>query len=77
LSSSLTLSQIIDAYEEKYATRNPAMVIKALDYHNDINFNEPVEMLKGKYRWEDIKKRLGEITLSPGKLFGKIMGTSS
>jgi len=77
LSSSLTLSQMIDAYEEKYATRNPAMVIKALDYHNDINFNEPVEMLKGKYRWEDIKKRLGEITLSPGKLFGKIMGTSS
>lgn len=33
LSSSLTLSQMVDAYEEKYSSRNPAMVIKALDYH--------------------------------------------
>jgi hypothetical protein len=71
LSSSLTLSQMINAYEEKYATRNPAMAIKALDYHNDIDFNEPVEMLKGKYKWEDIKKRLGEMTLNPDKLFDK------
>lgn len=67
LSSLLTLSQMIDAYEEKYATRNPAMVIKALDYHNDINFNEPVEMLDGKYKWEDIKKRLNKMTLNPTK----------
>ena len=72
LSSSLTLSQMVEAYEEKYATRNPAMVIKALDYHNDINFNEPVEMLGGKYKWKDIKKRLNEMTLSPDKLFDRI-----
>jgi hypothetical protein len=68
---------MIGAYEEKYATRNPAMAIKALDYHNDINFSEPVEMLEGKYKWEDIKKRLGEMTLNPGKLFGKVTGTFS
>ena len=72
LSSSLTLSRMIDAYEEKYATRNPAIVIKALDYYNDINFNEPIEMLKEKYKWEDIKKRLGEMTLNPDKLFDKV-----
>ena len=72
LSTSLTLSRMIDAYEEKYATRNPAMVIKALDYYNDINFNEPIEMLKEKYKWEDIKKRLGEMTLNPDKLFDKV-----
>jgi hypothetical protein len=72
LSSSLTLSRMIDAYEEKYATRNPAMVIKALDYYNDINLNEPIEMLKEKYKWEDIKKRLGEMTLNPDKLFDKV-----
>ena len=75
LSSPLTLSQMIDAYEEKYATRNPAMVIKALDYHNDINFNEPVEMLEGKYKWEDVKKRLGEMTLNPDKLFDRLSKT--
>lgn len=75
LSTSLTLSRMIDAYEEKYATRNPAMVIKALDYYNDINFNEPIEMLKEKYKWEDIKKRLGEMTLNPDKLFEKVSKT--
>jgi len=75
LSSSLTVLQMIDAYEKKYATRNPAMVIKALDYHNDINLNEPVEMLAGKYKWEDIKKRLGEMTLNPDKLFDSMSET--
>lgn len=73
LSSSLTLSQMIYAYQEKYAAKNPAMVIKALDYHNDINFNEPVKMLKGKYKWEPVKKRLGEMTLKPAKLFDKML----
>jgi len=75
LSSSLTVLQMIDAYEKKYATRNPAMVIKALDYHNDINLNEPIEMLAGKYKWEDIKKRLGEMTLNPDKLFDSVSET--
>ena len=75
LSTSPTLSRMIDSYEEKYATRNPAMVIKALDYYNDINFNEPIEMLKEKYKWEDIKKRLGEMTLNPDKLFEKVSKT--
>lgn len=69
LSSSLTLSQMIHAFEEKYTTRNPAMVLKALDYHNDINFSEPIEMLDGEYDWKNIKKVLGDMTLNPDKLF--------
>lgn len=69
LSSSLSLAQMIDAYERKYASRNPTMAIKALDYHSDIDFNEPIEMLDGKYKWEEIKRRLGEMTTHPTKLF--------
>lgn len=72
LSSFLSLSQMIDAYEGKYASRNPTMAIKALDYHHDINFDEPIEMLNAKYKWEDIKKRLGEITRHPAKLIPKL-----
>jgi len=72
LSSFMTLSQMIDAYEEKYSSRNPAMVIKALDYHKDINFNEPIEMLEGKYRWKDIEQRIGQMTLNPTKVFTQI-----
>lgn len=72
LSSSMTLSQMVDAYEEKYSSRNPAMVIKALDYHKDINFNEPIEMLEGKYKWKDIEQRLGQMTLHPTKIFNQV-----
>jgi len=69
MSSFLSLSQMIDAYEIKYSSRNPTMVIKALDYHNDINFDEPIEMLGGKYNWKHIEDRLSEMTLNPLKLF--------
>lgn len=71
LASTLTLSDMINAYEEKYASRNPAMVIKALDYHIDINFKENIEMLKSDYNWKNIKKRLSQMTLNPGKLFNE------
>lgn len=72
LSSSMTLAQMVDAYEDKYSSRNPAMVIKALDYHKDINFNEPIEMLDGKYKWKDIEQRLGQMTLHPTKIFNQV-----
>ena len=69
LSTQLTLSDMIDAYEEKYASRNPAMVIKALDYHADIDFHEKIDMLADNYRWKNIEKRLNEMTLHPHTLF--------
>jgi hypothetical protein len=54
-----TPEDIAAAYEGKYTSRNPTMVIKALDYYHDINFNEPIEMLDAKYKWEDINKKTG------------------
>ena len=69
LSSKLTLADMVDAYVEKYASRNPTMVVKALDYYQDINFDENVEMLGGHYSWENIKSRLCQMTLYPHKLF--------
>jgi hypothetical protein len=47
------------------------MVIKALDYHLDINFKEQIEMTGGSYNWKDIEKRLNQMTLNPGKLFSE------
>ncbi len=69
LSSNLNLSQMVDAYEEKYNTRNPTMIVKALDYHKDINFNEPIEMVGGQYLWVEIEHRLRQMTLNPTKTF--------
>ena len=69
LSSFLTFAQIVDAYQNKYATRNPVMVIKSMVYHDDIDFTEPIEMTNNKYSWKKIKKRLDEMIKMPEQLF--------
>lgn len=69
LSTKLTLSEMVDAYEDKYASRNPAMVVKALDYHADIDFNEKVDMLDSNYKWKNIETRLKQMTMHPHSLF--------
>ncbi|GAC1313906.1 MAG: hypothetical protein NVSMB24_37810 [Mucilaginibacter sp.] len=72
LSSLLTLTEMVEAYEAKYSSRNPAMVVKALDYHKDINFDEKIQMINGSYNWKNIEARLNKMTLQPRKLFGQV-----
>lgn len=72
LSPFLTLDQMLEAYSEKYKNRNPVMVLKSLDYHDDINFDEPIEMVKASYSWKKIKQRLSEMIINPHKLFDNI-----
>lgn len=69
LSSHLTTNQILNAYEIKYANRNPLMVIKSLFYHDDIDFNQPIEMMNKRYDWTTIDKRLNEMLDHPDRLF--------
>lgn len=68
LSSSLTLTQMVNAYEEKYATRNPTIALKSLTYQNDIDFTEAIQMLDGEYNWKDIHERINKIIVSPDRL---------
>lgn len=72
MSSFIPLKEMIDAYEHKYASRNPLLVMKALSYHHDINFNEPIHMIKSKYSWKLIEKRLAEMARFPSKTFQKL-----
>lgn len=69
LSVHLTCAQIIDAYQNKYSTRNPVMVMKAMDYFNDIDFNEPIKMTDKNYSWKKIEKRLNDMLKTPQQLF--------
>jgi predicted nucleotidyltransferase component of viral defense system len=71
LSSTLTLTDMVNAYEKKYRSRNPTMVVKALDYHHDINFDENIEMISVHYQWKNIEARLSQMTLHPQKLFSE------
>lgn len=38
LSSSLTFAEMVSAYEQKYASRNTVMAIKAVNYYEDIDY---------------------------------------
>lgn len=69
LSSAMPLAGMIDAYKVKYQSRNPTMVIKALNYHDDINFKERVEMINSNYDWKHIERRLKLMITEPHRLF--------
>ncbi|QEC46058.1 hypothetical protein FSB84_25645 [Pseudobacter ginsenosidimutans] len=68
LSSSLTLNQMVNAYEEKYVTRNPTIALKSLAYQNDIDFTEAIQMLDREYDWKHTHERLNQILAFPDKL---------
>ena len=69
LSPKLTLADMVIAYRNKYDSRNPAVVIKSLDYHEDINLDEPVHMLDLGYSWQKTQARLRQMTKDPLKYF--------
>jgi len=74
LSSSLSLQEMINAYEHKYQSRNPVMIMKALAYHNDINFNEPIHFLKETYPWKLIEIRINQMIKSPAIVLSPLSG---
>jgi hypothetical protein len=74
LSTKLPLVEMVNAYEQKYASRNPTIVVKALDYHKDINFHEKMKMIDGDYTWKSIEGRLKQMTLHPQQIFAQRPG---
>lgn len=69
LSTKLSLRKMVEFYSIKYSENNSVMALKALHFHNDINFNEPVHLLKGDFNWDLIVQRLKEMTNDPDKIF--------
>ncbi len=69
LSSLLSLNNMHQSYQEKYANSNPLMVPKALTYFEDIDFNEPINLMVGKLKWQVIEKRLLAMVNNPSKIF--------
>jgi hypothetical protein len=72
LSSHLSLKEMLDAYEHKYSSRNQVLVLKSLSYFNDINQNEPIQLLDAVYKWDPIKTRILAMIEEPDKLFQSI-----
>ncbi|MGY0407575.1 MAG: nucleotidyl transferase AbiEii/AbiGii toxin family protein [Polaribacter sp.] len=72
LSTELTLSVALSSYKHKYKNSNPIVPIQALVYYNDICFNEPIQMLKGNYKWEKIEKRIKNMINKKHQKFSEI-----
>lgn len=72
LSSYLSLKEMLHAYKHKYSSRNQVLVLKSLAYFNDINQNEPIQLLDAVYKWEPIKTRILGMIEEPGNLFQSI-----
>ncbi|MCX6307783.1 MAG: nucleotidyl transferase AbiEii/AbiGii toxin family protein [Bacteroidia bacterium] len=69
LSSTLTLSNMLEAYLKKYNS-STMVPLKALTFFNDINYQEPIIMMeKSKFTWKTIEKRLLEMQRKPDQLF--------
>lgn len=72
LSTKLSLSEMLNAYKEKFKNSNPIRPLKGLTFFEDINFNEPIKMMHGKYDWKEINKRLHEMIKNENAIFTSI-----
>lgn len=72
LSSYYSLNEMTDFYNKKFQITNKISVSKALIYFNDVNDNDTIELIKGKFSWEKTKKRLIEMTQKPNEKFPNI-----
>ena len=72
LSSTLSLAEMLAAYEKKFPNSNPVRPLKGLTYFQDINFHEPIQMINGTFKWNKIEKRLHEMIDKTKTLFPEL-----
>jgi predicted nucleotidyltransferase component of viral defense system len=72
LSEYLSLTKMLAAFEKKYSSRNPVMAVKALAYHNDINFQEPLMLIGNSFEWNAVANRIQEMIRFPDKSFPRL-----
>ena len=69
LSSTMSFSEMIDCYAEKFPNSNPVIPLKAVSYFDDINFNESIAVFNARFDWEKIRKRILAMQRSPHTVF--------
>lgn len=69
LSTRFPFNSMLRLYERKFPDSNLIRPFKAITYFEDIDFDEDIVMLNGKYDWKLIEKRLVEMTKIQDKVF--------
>ena len=72
LSSTFSLAEMLAAYEKKFPNSNPVRPLKGLTYFQDINFNEPIQMINATFKWNKIEKRLRDMTDKTKTIFPEL-----
>lgn len=72
LSHKYTLNEMLYFYQKKFPQSNAIMPAKALTYFDEIDFEESIMMISGKFEWEKIAKRLTDMTKYPIRIFTNI-----
>jgi hypothetical protein len=69
LSTRLSFSEMLDAYQKKYNNPERLRPVRGLTFFDDIEFEESVTMVHAKYKWEKIEKRLNDMVRRNNKVF--------
>lgn len=72
LSSCYSFEDMLGFYEKKYPTSNKIMPAKGLTYFEDIDFEEPIVLMDGNFKWKIISKRLLDMEKHPKVVFNKL-----
>lgn len=71
LSSRYSLNEMLSFYMNKIPNSNSIMTLKALTYFHDINFNEAILLTNTGIEWNDIARRLIQMTKNPDRIFNE------
>ena len=69
LSTRFPFNSMLRLYERKFPGSNLIRPFKAITYFDDIDFEEDIVMLHGKYDWKLIERRLIDMTQIQNKVF--------
>ena len=70
LSTKMSLTDMLNAFEIKYPKTNKMSAVKGLTYFDDIDFSVEIELTnKGAYTWKETAKRINEMIKFPNKIF--------
>lgn len=69
LSQDYSLEQMIEFYIQKYPNSNPIGVMLGINYFDEIDFTDPVNLIRYEYDWKYIEKRLLQMTKNYKKVF--------
>lgn len=70
----MSLSDMLNYYEQKYPDINGLIALKSLCYFDDIDFSVDIEYVNKALSWESVQQRITQMVQSPERFFEKMQG---